>query len=116
MSGAVSASATTFVALLLLLAGCATTEQTRSVEPSGFLGDYSRLQPGKSGQALLVYIDGTADFSRYDECEHYDPDETYFECGHYGSGKGEFVCFFYRVFGFSFGFCAFGSDFQIAHG
>jgi hypothetical protein len=55
------------VALLLALAGCATTEQTRSVEPSGFLGDYSQLQPGKTGQALLVYIDPAADFSRYNE-------------------------------------------------
>jgi hypothetical protein len=63
----VSASASSLVVLLLALAGCATTEQTRSVEPSGFLGDYSQLQPGKSGQALLVYIDPAADFSRYDE-------------------------------------------------
>jgi len=63
----VSASATRLIALLLVLAGCATTEQTRSVESSGFLGNYSQLQQGKSGQALLVYIDPAADFSRYNE-------------------------------------------------
>lgn len=47
------------------LAGCAQTEQAREVETSGFLGDYSILQPGKEGEALLVYKNPQADFSRY---------------------------------------------------
>lgn len=51
---------------LLALTGCATTEQTRSVEPSGFLKDYDGLGKGRGGQALLLYIDPGADFSRYD--------------------------------------------------
>jgi hypothetical protein len=53
------------VGLLLALAGCATTEQTRSVEASGFLKDYSQLKPGRGDQALLVYINPQADFSQY---------------------------------------------------
>jgi hypothetical protein len=53
-------------AALLLFVGCATTEQTRSVEPSGFLKNYSQLQPGKGEQALLVYMNPEADFSGYE--------------------------------------------------
>ena len=37
------------------------------VEPSGFLGDYAQLQPGRSDQAQLVFIDPKADFSVYDK-------------------------------------------------
>ena len=47
------------------IAGCAQTEQAKKVETSGFLGDYSILQPGKEGEALLVYTNPQADFSRY---------------------------------------------------
>lgn len=46
---------------LFLLAGC--THQVPRVEPSGFLGDYSRLKEGD--HANLSYISQTADFSRY---------------------------------------------------
>ena len=53
------------VGLLLAFAGCATTEQTRGVEPSGFLKDYSQLKPGRGDQALLVYFNPQADFSQY---------------------------------------------------
>ena len=53
------------IGLLLALAGCATTEQTPSVEVSGFLKDYSQLKEGRGDQALLVYINPQADFSRY---------------------------------------------------
>jgi hypothetical protein len=49
----------------LLAAGCATTEQVREVEKSGFLGDYSELQPGGEGQVALRYINPRAQFSRY---------------------------------------------------
>ena len=59
-------------AVLLMLAlviaispGCQTPMKGKTAEPSGFLGDYSKLQPGKSGQAQLVYINPKADFARY---------------------------------------------------
>ena len=43
--------------VLLALVSCSApaTRQARTVERSGFLGDYSRLQPGGPGRALLVY-------------------------------------------------------------
>lgn len=51
----------------LLAAGCATTRQPRQApEESGFLGDYSMLEPGKGDQAGLIYIAPDADFGRYD--------------------------------------------------
>jgi hypothetical protein len=49
-----------------VLAGCGTTQQVRKVRTSGFLGDYSQLDPGKSGEALLVYRNPAADFVAYD--------------------------------------------------
>jgi hypothetical protein len=55
------------VYLIAFLAACATTTQTRSVKPAGFLKDYSQLKKGKGDQALLVYINPSADFSRYDK-------------------------------------------------
>jgi hypothetical protein len=51
--------------LVLSLAACATTRQTRSVERSGFLGDYSQLQEGEKGEAQLVYVNPEAEFSGY---------------------------------------------------
>ena len=45
---------------------CATTHQTRSVETSGFLDDYSKLKEGKDDQALLVYTAESVDFGLYD--------------------------------------------------
>ena len=47
------------------IAACSRSTQARSAEPSGFLGDYSQLQEGKSGEALLVYIDPRADIGKY---------------------------------------------------
>ncbi len=52
------------LAALVAVAGCATTRQTRSAEPSGFLGDYSILEPGGDGQAQLRYVKDM-DFSVY---------------------------------------------------
>jgi hypothetical protein len=46
---------------LLLLLGCATGSGD-----SGFLGDYSALQPGARGGARLVYLDAGVDFSGYE--------------------------------------------------
>lgn len=50
---------------VLAIAGCATTEQAPNARMSGFLGDYSQLHPGKSGQAQYVYRDLSVDFSKY---------------------------------------------------
>ncbi len=52
-------------AVALAIAGCATTEQVPHVRMSGFLGDYSQLHRGKSGQAEFTYRDLNADFSKY---------------------------------------------------
>lgn len=49
----------------LLIAGCASTEQVPDVRQSGFLGDYSKLHRGRSGQAEFVYRDLSADFAKY---------------------------------------------------
>jgi len=57
-----------FVALLLVgLAGCAVTEQSKpdTIVKTGFLGDYSQLKPGTKDQALLVYFNPNADWKKY---------------------------------------------------
>lgn len=54
-------------ALSLGLHACTTTMKTRSVEPSGFLGDISQLQEGGFGKAGLVYFDETAPWASYDK-------------------------------------------------
>ena len=50
------------LALLALALGCAADPPA----VSGFLGDYSQLQPGRGNQARLLYIDHDANFARYD--------------------------------------------------
>ncbi len=55
------------ITLMVLLTGCAQTKQTRKVETSGFLGDYSMLQKGKAGEALLLYLNPNADWASYDK-------------------------------------------------
>jgi hypothetical protein len=52
---------------LVMIGGCALTRQTRSVEKSGFLGDYSDLREGESGEAQLVYIKPGARWATYDK-------------------------------------------------
>ena len=55
------------------VSGCASTQEAKSVEKSGFLGDYSMLKEGerstfKEGaedQALLVYKNPAADWKKY---------------------------------------------------
>jgi hypothetical protein len=52
--------------LVLVIAACAASRQPRGeVAQSGFLRDYSQLEPGKDGQAKLVYINPRASWSRY---------------------------------------------------
>lgn len=55
-----------FGLLLAFATGCPSTDQTRDVEPSGFLADYSQLKPGRADQAKLIYINPEADFSPYE--------------------------------------------------
>ena len=57
----------------LWLSGCADTQHAKSVERSGFLGDYSILKEGKRGvlmegtedQALWLYKNPDADWRKY---------------------------------------------------
>ena len=55
------------LALAGLLAGCAAGSQARSVQESGFLGDYSMLSEGKEGEALRVYKNPNANWASYDK-------------------------------------------------
>jgi hypothetical protein len=50
---------------LFLISGCSSTHQTRKVETSGFLGDYSQLVGGSGDEAQLIYINPQADFNAY---------------------------------------------------
>jgi len=64
----VSAIVTTGIAVSMaaLLAGCAATKQVAEVEPvGGFLPEPSALEPGKSGQAALVYLNPEARWGSY---------------------------------------------------
>ena len=61
-----AARAAALCGLSLALAACATTRQTRSVEPRGFLRDYTQLQKGEVDEAQLRYINPNANFSQYD--------------------------------------------------
>ena len=49
----------------LLLSGCASTLQKRSVKGSGFLRDYSQLKDYGGETAMLSYIDPKANFRAY---------------------------------------------------
>lgn len=61
------------ISLLIGVSGCASTQEARSVEKSGFLGDYSLLKEGQRGammegsedQALWVYKNPAAEWRKY---------------------------------------------------
>jgi hypothetical protein len=62
------------LALVLVVTGCASTQEAKSVEKSGFLGDYSMLKEGErsavsggsaENTALLVYKNPAADWRKY---------------------------------------------------
>jgi hypothetical protein len=55
------------LALAGVLTGCAAGSQARSVQQSGFLGDYSMLREGKEGEALLVYKNPNVNWASYDK-------------------------------------------------
>jgi len=51
----------------LIVSGCAVTKQARSVEKSGFLGDYSKLKSGEKDRSLLYYENPAAVWPSYDK-------------------------------------------------
>jgi hypothetical protein len=51
------------------LAGCAATKQARGVKTSGFLGDYTMLEKGAKGEALLIYKNPKADWPSYSKIQ-----------------------------------------------
>jgi hypothetical protein len=61
------------VCVLIGAGGCASTQEAKSVEKSGFLGDYSMLKEGQrstfgqgaENQALLLYMNPAADWKKY---------------------------------------------------
>ena len=55
------------VGVIVLIVGCSATYQASDVQPSGFLGDYSKLRPGGKGDPLLFYQNPAADFRAYDK-------------------------------------------------
>jgi hypothetical protein len=59
---------TVVIAALVVLAGCLSTNQARSVKPSGFLGDSAALlKKGGKSDFLLVYRKKDADWKAYDK-------------------------------------------------
>ncbi len=57
-----------FIILILVLQGCAATQQRREVVKTGFLRDYSLLKEGKGDhEALLRYVNPQADWRSYDK-------------------------------------------------
>jgi uncharacterized protein DUF3313 len=62
------------IGVLIGIGGCAATQEAKSVEKSGFLGDYSLLKEGErsavsggsvENQALLIYKNPAADWRKY---------------------------------------------------
>lgn len=51
----------------LALVACGVTRQARDVKQSGFLGDYSRLEPGPDGGARKLYQNPNAKLGSYDK-------------------------------------------------
>ncbi len=67
MNNVIQACARTVACVLLgsMLCACATTYEARSVHPSGFLGDYSKLKKIRRGGSALLYVNETAIAGRY---------------------------------------------------
>ncbi|MGF1476519.1 MAG: DUF3313 domain-containing protein [Geminicoccaceae bacterium] len=51
----------------MLLVACSGSKQNTDVTTSGFLGDYSILEPGDEYQAALIYTNPEADWAKYDK-------------------------------------------------
>lgn len=55
------------VLLTAQLIGCVRSKDDAHVRPTGFLGDYSMLEPGAEGQAQLRYVNPDIDFGQYNK-------------------------------------------------
>ena len=55
------------ILVVTFLGACAPSQQARGVKTSGFLGDYSKLQPGGKGDPALIYLNPKTDFRAYDK-------------------------------------------------
>jgi len=55
------------ILILTLALACGATRRADPGEGKGFLDDYSKLEPGGSGEAQLRWISPDADFTRYDK-------------------------------------------------
>ena len=53
--------------MMLMSSGCFTSQPVRDVTPSGFLEDYSQLNPGERDQAALLYRNPDANIGSYDK-------------------------------------------------
>lgn len=58
---------TAAILAVLLVTGCAATKQGSEVKKSGFLGDYSMLDKGAEGQALMRYENPKAQWNQYNK-------------------------------------------------
>lgn len=54
------------IASVIMLAGCAASGM-KSVETTGFLGDYSQLKPGGEDRAALFYVKPGVDLKKYNK-------------------------------------------------
>jgi len=63
------------LAAAFAVAGC-TTVQANDAKTSGFLGDYSQLKTGGDDQAMLVYVDHSANWKQYTKIK-FDPVTIY---------------------------------------
>ena len=55
------------ILFMFVITGCQTSQPVAHVEPSGFLGDYSKLQPGPPGGPALLYRNPNADLKKYNK-------------------------------------------------
>jgi len=63
---------------LMLAAGVASAQDPAAAKPqySGFLGDYSKLQPAPDQEGIQIFIDRSRDYRAYDKVK-FDPIEVY---------------------------------------
>jgi len=57
----------TFLLVIVMLSGCTASQQAGGVKTRGFLGDYSKLKPGGSDEAALIYRNPNVDWRPYDK-------------------------------------------------
>jgi len=57
----------TILCFTSLISACVTTQQVKSTKTSGFLNNYSQLKKGNKGETLLVYVDYSTNFKKYNK-------------------------------------------------